>query len=62
MHNDVPGISVIWNDLDNDPHFGVAASLPAYTVKSFYHIARVSTNRAETCKGGFKTHKVLFIK
>lgn len=49
MHNDVPGTSVIWNGMDNDPHFGVTASLPAYTVKS-YHIARVSMKRAETCK------------
>lgn len=57
MHNDVPGTSVIWNGMDNDTHFGVTASLRAYTVKSFYHIERVSTKKAETCKHGFMTHK-----
>jgi len=61
MHKDVPGTSVLWNDLDNDPHFGVAASLPACTVKSFYRIARVSMSRAATCKRGFKTHKYSFV-
>lgn len=61
MHNNAPDTAVIWDDLYNGPHFGVAASLPANTVRSFYHIVRLETTEQNLANLDSR-HKGLFLK